>query len=198
MVDTVVDFLRHGEPVGTSTYRGNGVDDPLSEKGWSQMWDAVGNHCPWNVIFTSPLSRCRAFADALGERYEVPVQVDERLKEVGFGAWEGRTREEIKESNLAEYEAFYRDPVNQRPEGAEPLDVFFQRVASVYDDVAKKYTGKHVLFVTHAGVIRAAMAHVLEVSPEVAYRIQIANAGVTRFRQGANGAKLDFHNRISF
>ncbi len=194
----MIDFLRHGEPMGTSTYRGNGVDDPLSEKGWSQMWNAVGNSCPWDVVFSSPLSRCRAFTDALGERYEVSVQVDNRLKEVGFGDWEGRTREEIKASNLLEYEAFYRDPVNQRPRNAEPLDIFFRRVASVYDDVAKQYMGKHILFVAHAGVIRAAMAQILGISPRVAYRIQVGNAGVTRFRQGSYGTKLEFHNRTSF
>ena len=201
MKDTVTDFLRHGEPEGTSTYRGNGVDDPLSEKGWSQMWNAVGDRCQWDVVYCSPLSRCRAFTEALSERHAVPLQVDDRLKEVGFGSWEGRTREEIQATNLSEYEAFYQDPVNQRPKGAEPLDVFFKRVANAYDEAAKINTGKHILIVTHAGVIRAVMAHVLGISPEVAYRTQIANAGITRFRQGGqgvSGTKLDFHNRTSF
>ena len=198
MADTTIDFLRHGEPVGTSTYRGNGVDDPLSEKGWSQMWDAVGNDCPWDVISSSPLSRCKTFAEALAEKHSIPMKVDNRLKEVGFGSWEGRERAEIQKNNAEEYEAFYRDPINCRPDGAEPWDVFFQRVASVYDEVAKKHIGKHVLIVTHAGVIRAVMAHVLGISPEVAYRIQIANAGITRFRQDNYGAKLEFHNRRSF
>ena len=198
MMDTVVDFLRHGEPQGTSTYRGNGVDDLLSEKGWSQMWSAVGNDCPWDVIFCSPLSRCRLFAEALGEKHSIPIRVDNRLKEVGFGSWEGRERAEIQQNNADEYDAFYRDPVSHRPEGAEPLGVFFQRVASAYDDVAKKHTGKHILIVTHAGVIRAAMAHVLGISPEVAYRTLIANAGATRFRLAGSNAGLEFHNRISF
>ena len=198
MNDTVVDFIRHGEPMGTSTYRGNGVDDPLSEKGWSQMWYAVGNNCPWDVIYTSPLSRCSAFADALGKKLRLPVQVEEQFKEVGFGAWEGRTREEIKARNLPEYEAFYQDPINYRPEGAEPLDIFFQRIASVYDDVAKKYSGKHVLCVVHAGVIRAVMAHVLGISPRVAYGTRIDNAGETRFRHQGTGVRLEFHNRTSF
>ena len=198
MADITIDFLRHGEPEGTSTYRGNGVDDPLSEKGWSQMWGAVGNDCPWDVIFSSPLSRCKTFAEALAEKHSIPVKVDNRLKEVGFGSWEGRERAEIQKNNADEYEAFYRDPVNHRPEGAELWGAFFQRVASVYDEVAKKHIGEHVLIVTHAGVIRAAMAHVLGISPEVAHRIQIANAGITRFRQGSYGARLEFHNRRSF
>ena len=37
MSDTVIDLIRHGEPVGGRRYRGH-IDDPLSERGWQQMW----------------------------------------------------------------------------------------------------------------------------------------------------------------
>jgi len=40
---TTLDLMRHGEPVGGRRYRGQ-MDDPLSEKGWAQMRNAVGNH----------------------------------------------------------------------------------------------------------------------------------------------------------
>ncbi|MEK6748901.1 MAG: histidine phosphatase family protein, partial [Pseudomonadota bacterium] len=38
---TVVDMIRHGEPVGGKRYRGH-RDDPLSDIGWRQMREAVG------------------------------------------------------------------------------------------------------------------------------------------------------------
>ncbi len=40
--NTKIDIIRHGEPIGGPRFRGHGVDDPLSEKGWEQMWNAVG------------------------------------------------------------------------------------------------------------------------------------------------------------
>ena len=40
---TTIDLIRHGEPVGGRKYRGQ-TDDPLSEKGWEQMWKAVGDY----------------------------------------------------------------------------------------------------------------------------------------------------------
>ena len=43
MDDTIIDLIRHGQPQGGSVYRGHGVDDPLSELGWQQMWKAVGD-----------------------------------------------------------------------------------------------------------------------------------------------------------
>ena len=43
---TTLDLMRHGEPVGGRRYRGR-TDDPLSEKGWNQMWTAVGDYRGW-------------------------------------------------------------------------------------------------------------------------------------------------------
>ena len=93
--ETEIELLRHGEPLGGRRYRGK-LDDALSEKGWQQMWDAVGRRGDWEQIVTSPLQRCRAFALALGERHGLPVAVDARFAEVGFGSWEGRTRQELE------------------------------------------------------------------------------------------------------
>ena len=42
-MQTTIDLIRHGEPVGGRKYRGQ-TDDPLSEKGWAQMWAAVGDY----------------------------------------------------------------------------------------------------------------------------------------------------------
>nr|MCH9749372.1 histidine phosphatase family protein [Pseudomonadota bacterium] len=56
-------LLRHGEPVGGRIYRGN-QDDPLTDKGWQQMLDSTQDQS-WELIATSPLSRCHAFANHL-------------------------------------------------------------------------------------------------------------------------------------
>jgi alpha-ribazole phosphatase len=197
MTETVIDFLRHGEPEGGRRFRGHGIDDPLSEKGWRQMWSTVDEGCPWTRIVTSPLQRCHAFAVALAERHDLPLAVDERLKEVGFGTWEGRSPQEVEEQDPADYAAFYADPVNNRPAGAEPLEAFFARVAASFSELVQRYQGQQVLVVAHAGVIRAALAHVLQTTPEAAYATQVSNAGLTRFRCVDDRCGLVFHGRLS-
>lgn len=195
IMDTVIDFLRHGEPVGASTYRGNGIDDPLSEKGWSQMWSAVGDHCPWDVVLCSALSRCKQFAESLAKKHSIPVKVENRFKEVGFGSWEGRERKEIQKNNTDEYEAFYRDPVKCRPAGAEPLAEFENRVSAAFEDMLETFSGQHILVVTHAGVIRAAMMSISQKSAVEVYGMKVSNASFTRFRHTESGTKLEFSNR---
>jgi len=195
--DTLIDFMRHGEPLGGRRYRGCGVDDPLSEKGWQQMWRVVEDSVPWTRIVSSPMQRCHAFAQALGERNHLRVDVDARFREVSLGSWEGLSPEQIIEQDEESYRAFYRDPCRNRPAGAEPLETFGQRVAEALEDTIARFPGEHVLVVAHAGVIRAALGHVLQSSPTAWYRTRIDNAALTRFRHGPYGNKLEFHNRPS-
>lgn len=194
MTETVIDLIRHGQPAGGRRYRGHGVDDPLSEKGWSQMWHAVGNYNDWNHIITSPLQRCQAFAFALGERHGIDVTIESRFKEVGFGEWEGLSHDEIKIGRVTEYQAFLRDPVNCRPYGAEPLDDFIQRVSSAYEEAIERFQSSHFLIVAHAGVMRAIIARTVHASPAGLYRFKISNGGITRIRQTETGGVLELLN----
>ena len=191
---TRIDVIRHGEPEGGHRYRGHGIDDPLTEKGWQQMWDAVGEDPPWDQIITSPLERCQAFAEALMDVYKIPCDTEENFKEVGFGSWEGRTPDEIKEDNLKEYQDFYLDPVNNRPQGAENLDQFIKRVNNAYEQIIEKYKGQHILIVAHAGVNRAIIANALHAAPIGLYRIKVNNAGISRIKHDHLGNHLLYHN----
>ena len=180
-IPTLIDFIRHGEPEGGKRYRGQ-IDDPLSATGWQQMWDAVGTDAPWQQIVTSPLSRCHAFAAALAERHALPLAVDARLMEIGFGVWEGRTAEQLRAEDPQQIARFYHDPVNARPAAAEPLESFRARVAEGFHALANTYAGQRVLVVCHAGVMRAVIAQVLSAPLEAIYRIDVAYAAITRIK----------------
>jgi broad specificity phosphatase PhoE len=179
--ETVIDLLRHGEPVGGSRYRGQ-QDDELSEKGWQQMWAAVDEGACWQQIVSSPLKRCHAFASALAERRGIPMHNEPRFAEVGFGEWEGRTRTELEQLDPGQVARFLADPVAHRPVGAEPLDAFVRRVNDAFGRMIERHAGQSVLVVAHAGVIRAIIAGVLNMPPTSMYRIHVTNAGITRLR----------------
>ncbi|MHB8472072.1 MAG: histidine phosphatase family protein [Gammaproteobacteria bacterium] len=190
-----IDLLRHGEPVGGRRYRGQS-DDPLSELGWQQMWQAVGPTPPWQHIITSPLQRCRAFAQQLSERHVIPYSEDARFMEVGFGAWEGRSSDELRTLDPVLWQEFFIDPVNHRPAGAEPLADFMARVYEAWQSVVNAYAGQHVLIVCHAGVIRAVITQLLGAPLSALYRIQVETAALTGFRIDAERPpSLLFHGR---
>jgi alpha-ribazole phosphatase/probable phosphoglycerate mutase len=194
---TTIDLIRHGEPVGGRRYRGR-TDDPLSEKGWNQMWNAVGDFRGWQQIVSSPLLRCAEFGQALGGRLAIPVSIDERLAELGYGEWEGKTPAELTAHDPDLLLRYRRDPLNNRPGGAEELDGFAARVAAAWQQIIELHHGRHVLVVAHAGVIRMIMAQVLAMPLSHLFRIQVGNAAISRFVVEGEGrdafANLIFHD----
>lgn len=191
--DTVVDLLRHGEPEGGKRFRGQ-RDDPLSEVGWHQMWEAVGGEAAWQHIVTSPLKRCAAFAEALAARHSLSVGIEPAFKEVAFGSWEGHTPESIRQHYPDEYRRYRADPLSFMPPGAEPMAVFIERVARAWEALLAAQRGRRVLVVCHAGVMRAVLATVLGVTPERLFRIHIGYGARTRLvGSGDTPPTLVFH-----
>lgn len=191
-----IDLLRHGEPEGGERYRGCGIDDPLSETGWAQMRAAVqASAASWDHIVTSPMRRCRDFAEALSRERGIPLSVEPELREVGFGSWEGRSPEAIKAEAMDEYLAFYNDPVGARPRGAEPLEVFAHRVRQALAALTQRHASGHLLVVAHSGVIRAAITLAMDVPPAALYRLRMPYAALTRLRVDDRGMSVEFVNR---
>lgn len=152
-----IDLLRHGEAEGGPRYRGS-TDDPLSAAGWRQMEAAVEGEGPWDRIVTSPLVRCAAFARALARRHALVLEVDERWREIDFGAWEGRTAVALGAEDSQALERFWRDPLAHPPPGGEPLPAFRDRVLAAWCEQVSRVRGERVLIVTHGGPIRVVRA----------------------------------------
>ncbi len=184
---TSIDLLRHGEPVGGRRYRGQ-TDDPLSDKGWHEMRQATQCNPSWSHIIASPLKRCAAFAEELAAQRGLPLTLDARLMEIGFGEWEGRTPAELEADDPQRLIRFWSDPEAHTPPGAEPIGQFSSRIQAVWQEILHRHAGEHVLLVAHAGVIRMIIAHVLGAPARNAFRIQVPSSGITRLRIDQNGA----------
>jgi alpha-ribazole phosphatase/probable phosphoglycerate mutase len=186
----IIDLIRHGEPEGGRRYRG-ATDDPLTAAGWRQMEAAVADKSPWQRIYTSPLRRCRAFAEVLGERHTIPVTEDARLQELGYGVWEGLTPEELRRQDPEQLTRFFNDPLAHQPAGAEPLVDFQRRVLAAWTDILQQSHDEHVLLVAHAGTLRAILGQVLGMPLQNMFRINIGYAALIRIRrEGARPAAL--------
>lgn len=191
-----LDLLRHGEPVGGRRYRG-GIDDPLSERGWKQMRNAMKRVHGHQVVWTSPLSRCRDFAQALAEERSLACRVEPAFEEIGFGEWEGRTARELAETEAEAQRRFWADPIHCTPPGAEPLPAFRERVADGLRRLREAHDGQHVLVVGHGGLIRVLMLEALRLPLEAFTRIQVPYASISRLRLDPDpevSPILMFHN----
>ncbi len=146
-------LLRHGAVQGGACFRGS-TDDELSCSGWRQMWRATRRQGPWDRIISSPLRRCARFATRLARRLDLPLHCDPRLREMHFGAWEGKTAAQLLASDAPALQAFWSDPQRFPPPQAESLDEFARRVDQCWQDLQAMYAGQRLLCITHGGVIR--------------------------------------------
>jgi len=193
---TIVDLIRHGEPIGGHIYRGH-LDHALTDKGWQQMRSALAEHSPWQQIVTSSLSRCAEFASETAQRLNLPLQKQADFMEIGFGQWEGKSAQQLESDNKAEFYAFYDDPLNNTPPEGEPLLAFQQRVLAAWQQLLDQHHEQHVLVVGHAGMMRVILSHVLQMPIDAMYRLNIPHAAISRISITSDGARaypqLVFH-----
>jgi alpha-ribazole phosphatase len=181
----IIDLLRHGEVEGGACFRGRS-DDPLTTDGWSQLHAATRADAAqgaWDLIATSPLRRCAAFARALSQRHQVALSVMPALRERDFGAWEGLRADEIASDELGR---FWADPASYNPPGAEPFAAFRARVLAGWDAVRDAGAGR-MLVVTHGGVIRVIVGDLLGIPPPRLLLMEVPHACRTRLRVPAEG-----------
>ncbi len=104
------------------------------------------NSCSPKIVVSSPKKRCYLLANALSDH----VQVDPKLSELDFGAWEGKLWDQIPQPELSTWADNLWD---YTPGGGESLSRLVERVGDAFEVWSQ--IGIDVLWVTHAGVIRA-------------------------------------------
>lgn len=195
--ETIIDLIRHGEPVGGQKLRG-ALDDPLSDLGWQQMFSSVEQTQPWQAIISSPLSRCHAFAQHLSSQLELPLSTNEQFQEINFGIWEGLSVKELMKREPNALRNYWENPDKYAPEGSEQMADFLLRIHHAWDLLIDTKKGHHQLLVCHGGVIRAIIMRVLGMPKEHLWNIDVPYANVSRivyhhFPDGGSTAQLKFH-----
>jgi len=155
-----IDLLRHGETTLSHTLRGH-WDDELTEQGWLQMQSTIQQHivtqADWDVIISSPLLRCRRFAEHLANQLALPMLINEHIKEMYFGDWEGIATQTIYETAPELLANFWQFPTQYHAPKGESLLQFKQRVMHGFDEIyvqMQQHNWNKALIVTHGGVIK--------------------------------------------
>jgi alpha-ribazole phosphatase len=107
-------------------------------------------------IWTSPWARTLPVAEELARRFGGVCQVDARLSELSFGAWEGRAFSEIERTDAARFEHWMRAYEVEAPPGGETAAQLRERLAAWLEE--RRASRTPVLAISHAGVIRMGWA----------------------------------------
>ncbi|MBN2469465.1 MAG: histidine phosphatase family protein [Anaerolineae bacterium] len=160
---TTLTIVRHGVTDWNLEGRAQGhAPTPLNLEGHGQarhLAHALAADGAIDAIYCSDLLRCRQTADPISEALGLAVRLDERLREIDLGNWQGLTRVEWEAWDPERYAAFAADPVNVPFPGGENRPMLARRVLAAVDDILDAHAGQHVLVVTHGGPVRAILRH---------------------------------------
>jgi alpha-ribazole phosphatase len=153
-----IDILRHGEPQGGNVFRGK-TDHALTELGWQQLKDGTANH-HWDVVITSPLQRCHAFAEQLANEQNIELLIAPEFQEFDFGVWENQDMDKVFKDDFDRVKGMWSDPMNfVAPEGESLLNFEARVLKAWFGCLARPE--ERVLIVCHGGVIRILLKEIL-------------------------------------
>jgi broad specificity phosphatase PhoE len=182
---TTIDLLRHGQ-VATPNLFCAPSHEPLGTSGWKQLTLATQTG-RWDAVIASPSRRCHDFARLLAQRLTCPFAVDPRFGEMDFGQWVGKTQDQIWEQDAELMQQLWYQPRRFIAPGGEAMEDFIGRVHEAWAELKADYAGKHILVLTHAGVMRVVLAQVLDVLYQKSLRFEVGYAQITRVRVYPDG-----------
>ncbi|MDG2497053.1 MAG: histidine phosphatase family protein [Aquiluna sp.] len=190
---TTVVVIRHGSTASTEAnlISGGDGDDPvlssLGETEASLAAAAIPDLLDFyqlpgvSRIVHSPMTRTTQTANAIAATLRIETESDSRLKEIGFGDWEGISMTELEvDSNAAV--AAWRNSATSKPPRGESIEELEARVARAVTELVASSQGKTVAIVTHMMPTRAIARMAQRSNDQTNWNINFAPCGISIYR----------------
>ena len=166
-------IIRHGETEWNVLRRFQGRSDiPLNEEGrrLARVTAEALREVPFSRIYTSPLKRAYETAMIIKADRDIPVIVEPRIIEIGFGEYEGlccgKEHYNIPDPDFMNF--FQKPEAYKPPRGAEGIDELKARTADFLQEIVynKDMEKDTVLVSTHGAALRGLLSNITQVGIE--------------------------------
>lgn len=155
-------IVRHGETKWNKEGRLQGwLNSELTDYGLQQA-ELLKEQLPttFDKVYSSPSKRAVHTAKILTEDKH-PIILDERLKEIHLGSWQGRLIADIQKEDATRYEMYYNAPEKYTPDEGESIEQLKMRMNDFLQQCTSE-NAENVLVVTHGVSIRALLLAVYD------------------------------------
>ncbi len=180
-------IIRHGETDWNLQGKVQGKQDSQLTKLGLKQAELLANRLMGEnieVIYSSGLQRAISTASIIADKLNLPYFCNDALNEINFGLWEGLTNEEILKEYPAELRTWRNSPHKSTIPGGEKLALAQKRAVDFVRTLVSDSTGKNILLVSHATIIKLLLMHILEMELYNYYRLKQdnCNLNVVAFR----------------
>ena len=150
-------MVRHGQTAASRENRFSGSSDPPLTAVGERMAQAFAQayaSVKWEAIYTSPMRRARQTADALCGLTGVQATIEDGLKEIDYGEWEGLRQDEVKERWPGAFEYWAHDVASRGTPGGETAFAVAARAMRVVEAIRSRHQQGNVLLVSHKATLR--------------------------------------------
>ncbi|MGA1264726.1 MAG: histidine phosphatase family protein [Prochlorothrix sp.] len=161
-------LLRHGATDWNATGQLNSTTDlDLSDRGRQDILALAPRvqTLRLNQVFCSPRRRALRTAELLG--FEATVTIDDRLREMNFGCFEGKTPQELAQDPA--FPLWYREQDPIVPPSVEPFEAVADRAGAFLGEIGQLPAGQY-LAIAHGGLLRILLCQCVLGVPATAYR----------------------------
>lgn len=166
---TKVYFVRHAEAEGNvkEFFQGR-TDCEISEKGKIQLEYLAKRFetIDYDAIYSSPLKRAVATANAVNRRLKLPIIERGDIIEIHGGVWEGMLWTDIEKKYPAEHNTWKNDMKNFYVEGSERMSEVYERMKNAVSQIVRENEGKTVVVVSHGCALRNYLSYAEFGSPD--------------------------------
>jgi len=169
-------LVRHGQTDLSRADHFCGTTDPPLDAAGREMAEAVAARAArekWAALHASPLQRARETAEAVARRIGLPVRIEPDLREIAYGAWEGRRAADVSQSDARRYQEWVARPAAVTPPGGESGESVAARAVPAIEAIASRHARGAVLVVSHKTTIRIVICSLLGIDLNL-YRARIA------------------------
>ena len=131
----------------------------------------------FTAVYSSPLERAVETAEVALAGRKVEIKIEERLGEVKYGKWQGRSYKSLMKTPL--WRVVQRMPSQARFPDGESLTELQRRGCDAIEDIRKRHRRGVVAVFSHADTIKAIVAHYLGMHLDLFQRIHVETASVT-------------------
>ena len=175
-------LLRHAETDWNRERRFQGWRDvPLSATGREQAESAARLLAATRIdaVWSSPLARARDTAAIIAAPHRLAVQESDAFREMGFGEWEGLTRDEVRERYPDAHRAWAETPHEAAWPGVESLAAVRVRALAGLEALRAAHTGQTICLVSHGITGRLLILEALGLGPDRLWSFQLSSTGIS-------------------